>query len=79
MNIYIFGLFLVIIVTVLKLSVNLFVYKKNKIVIKEYFNESIYIYSSVLILDYIINTYFDVKIINKKEESPEVYTDTPTF
>ena len=79
MNIYIFGLFLVIIVTVLKLSVNLFVYKKNKIVIKEYFNESIYIYSSVLILDYIINTYFDVKIINKKEQSPEVYTDTPTF
>ena len=79
MNIYIFGLFLVIIVTILKLMVNLFVYKNNKIVIKEYFNESIYIYSSVLILDYIINTYFDVKVIDKKDESPHVYTDVPTF
>ena len=79
MNIYIFGLFLVIIVTVLKLVVNVFIYKNNKIVIKEYFNESIYIYSSLLILDYIIKTYFDVKIIDKKDESPQVYTDTPTF
>lgn len=79
MDVYIFGLFLVIIYIIIKLAYNIFINRNKNIVIKNYLNDTIFIYISVLILDYIVKTYFDVKIVENREELPIVYTDEPTF
>ena len=79
MNTFVFGIYLVFLFTILKIVSRWIFYADRKIIIKNYISDSIYIYISYIIVNYIMNNYFNLSLKSDVHTSPNVYTDSPSF
>lgn len=79
MNIYLFGIYLVLLFSIIKIGSKWIFYGDKKIILKSYLQDAICLYISYLGVNYIMNTFFNLSLKSDVQTNPSVYTDEPTF